>query len=345
MYKHKPSIRDTPVDIGKLAEVKSCLVSLQEDLDDLEETETVLEGIGNLVGTLDGILSGAKTRKLGFSEVTEKQFQSLMLANGDLYFDEGMISNLVQQTTEATAIEIASLRKHILDLYQYVNMDHEPGPRAVIDSVLLSLAKIYSTDYPSQKVAIFPQLKLGDANGVMMPNASYETVYLTGCVDYGVISYKNEAQNTGMSQPFLPFLHFMTSPRQLAKLLSQSGTKKCLKFADSLFFLLKDKHVAEVPLSMYIPEAVSQAIALHSVMSGKPHYKHLDEVRFCLTNGKTWIFLVLKRKNSGYVYYDSAPLSLLPEALERSDMQLRRLMRLLLEWIIPPPSSLYNLKN
>ncbi|KAL0955575.1 hypothetical protein HGRIS_001812 [Hohenbuehelia grisea] len=250
MYKHKPSIRDTPVDIGKLAEVKSCLVSLQEDLDDLEETETVLEGIGNLVGTLDGILSGAKTRKLGFSEVTEKQFQSLMLANGDLYFDEGMISNLVQQTTEATAIEIASLRKHILDLYQYVNMDHEPGPRAVIDSVLLSLAKIYSTDYPSQKVAIFPQLKLGDANGVMMPNASYETVYLTGCVDYGVISYKNEAQNT-------------------AKLLSQSGTKKCLKFADSLFFLLKDKHVAEVPLSMYIPEAVSQAIALHSVMSGK----------------------------------------------------------------------------
>ncbi|KAG6370050.1 hypothetical protein JVT61DRAFT_12571 [Boletus reticuloceps] len=52
-------------------------------------------------------------------------------------------------------------------------------------------------------------------------------------------------------------------------------------------------------LSLSYPEAVSQAIALL-------RSANLSEVRFCLSDGHTWIFFVLKSENGMLIYYESA---------------------------------------
>jgi len=89
--------------------------------------------------------------------------------------------------------EVRCLRSRIQDIYRHVNMDYEPGARMILDAVLLSLAKIASSDETQLGVAILPEMRIavGDGVQVINPVSQYE-IWLTGNVDYAVIQYTDE---------------------------------------------------------------------------------------------------------------------------------------------------------
>lgn len=61
-----------------------------------------------------------------------------------------------------------------------------------------------------------------------------------------------------------------------------------------------------------------------------------DHVRFCLSNGHSWLFFVLVQRGSGWAYHVSAPLQLGPQQLLSVDTGIRdvsRILVLVLEWV------------
>jgi hypothetical protein len=68
----------------------------------------------------------------------------------------------------------------------------------ILDAVLLSLAKIASSEETKLGVAILPEMRIavGDGVQVINPVSQYE-IWLTGSVDYAVIQYADEKDNKG----------------------------------------------------------------------------------------------------------------------------------------------------
>ena len=54
------------------------------------------------------------------------------------------------------------------------------------------------------------------------------------------------------------------------------------------------------------------------------------QVRFCLSNGRSWIFCILKKDGSGWVYYESSARHL-KEAF--SEDSVAEIMELVSEWV------------
>ncbi|KAF8622539.1 hypothetical protein AX15_006937, partial [Amanita polypyramis BW_CC] len=78
-------------------------------------------------------------------------------------------------------------------------------------------------------------------------------------------------------------------------------------------------------LISYIPEAVSQAIALLKSAN-------LPEVHFCLSDRQIWIFFILQMANETLTYYESATYHLSRDVVENSDMPLHEIVQLVCEW-------------
>jgi len=57
------------------------------------------------------------------------------------------------------------------------------------------------------------------------------------------------------------------------------------------------------------------------------------EVRFCLANGQSWIFCILKKVDNKWVYYESTSRHLTREVMEQSDNALREVIQLMSEWV------------
>ena len=68
----------------------------------------------------------------------------------------------------------------------------------ILDAVLLSLAKIASSEETKLGVAILPEMRIavGDGVQVINPFSQYE-IWLTGNVDYAVIQFADEKDNRG----------------------------------------------------------------------------------------------------------------------------------------------------
>ncbi|KAH7908488.1 hypothetical protein BJ138DRAFT_994441, partial [Hygrophoropsis aurantiaca] len=77
-------------------------------------------------------------------------------------------------------------------------------------------------------------------------------------------------------------------------------------------------------LSLHVPEAVGQALALATSTDR-------EEVRFCLSNGNSWLFYILKLQEGKWSYYESEPHQL-EVGKDRSDSSIREIMKLLFEW-------------
>jgi len=58
-----------------------------------------------------------------------------------------------------------------------------------------------------------------------------------------------------------------------------------------------------------------------------------QEMSFCLSNGRAFIFFVLKRENGIFSYYESIPILMGRKEIEVSDQKLREIVQLLLEWV------------
>ncbi|KIJ17030.1 hypothetical protein PAXINDRAFT_175654 [Paxillus involutus ATCC 200175] len=210
-------------------------------------------------------------------------------------------------TNAATEAEIVDLHSRIKKIYARANMDVNPP-------VLLALAEITSTERSG--VAILPEMKIGPRDGVQIshPVSGYE-LWLIGNVDYAVIQYND-----------------LKDYRD--RLLPGGSRKNAFEIAKGHLFLVEAKRQGERDLASYNPEAVSQAIAL--LKSAK-----LPEVRFCLSDGQTWVFFVLKLKNGTLTYYESAPRRLI---VDGSDSNLREIVQLVCEWLRPTTTGLFGVE-
>ncbi|KAF8345411.1 hypothetical protein F5887DRAFT_1061787 [Amanita rubescens] len=162
-------------------------------------------------------------------------------------------------------------------------------------------------------LAILPEMRTaqGDRVQICHPVSGYE-LWLSGNVDYAVIEYR---------------------------LLSPGGSREdAFEIANGRLFLVQAKRQnLEQSLISCIPEAVSQAIALLKSAI-------LPEVCFCLSDGQTWIFFILKSENNTLTYYESATRRLSRDVVENTDLPLREIVQLVHEWLRPTVTDLFALK-
>ncbi|KAF8965485.1 hypothetical protein BDZ97DRAFT_1658993 [Flammula alnicola] len=299
-HKRKRSLQDSesPVDLSKMRMALNRLEALKEELDGIEETEEELRTISDHVLALENILKGAKKpvylKKAG---VMRKR----------LIFEHAKVTELAKGLTTNAEAEVVDLHSRIKKIYARVNMD--VCSRMILDAILLALAEIASAE--QRGVAILPEMRIAQGDGVQIahPISGYE-LWLSGHVDYAVIEYEDVSDYKD-------------------RLLGPGGSRDdAFDIAKRRLFLVVEAKCQSLEQTFvsYIPEAVSQAIALLKSAN-------LPEVRFCLSNGQTWIFFVLKSENGKLTYYESATRRLSREVVENSDMPLREIVQLLCEWV------------
>lgn len=234
-----------------------------------------------------------------------------------LKFVPERLTQLAKELSPNAEAEVVDLHSRLKKIYARVNLNYGTGSRMIFDAILLALAEIVSNE--QYGVAILPEMRIdkGGGEGVLITNpvSGYE-LWVSGNVDYVAIEYEDVSYNKDC-------------------LLDSNGLSY-LHLARGHLFLVKEKHQDQV-LSFSIPEAVSQAIAL--LKSAK-----LPEVRFCLSNGEIWMFFVLKMdlKDETLTYFESPPLRLSKTELFRSDLELRKIVQLICEWLKPTLTDMFE---
>jgi len=189
----------------------------------------------------------------------------------------------------------------------------------IIDAIVLALTEIASAE--QRNVAILPEMRLAQGDGVQIthPVSGYE-LWLSGNLDYAVIEYENVWDYKD-------------------RLLAPGGSRDdAFDISKGRLLLVEAKRQSlEQTLVSYIPEAVSQAIALLKTAN-------LPEVRFCLSDGHSWLFFLLKSEDGELTYYESATRRLSRDVLESSDMPLREILQLVCEWLRPAATGLFELQ-
>ncbi|KAF8071973.1 hypothetical protein FPV67DRAFT_1560692 [Lyophyllum atratum] len=288
--------------------------SLQDSTVDLSKMRMALNRLEALKEELDGI------------EETEEELHNIsdhVLALENILKGAKKPPAKVNELTSGLATnaeaEIADLHSRIKKIYARVNMDYEAGSRMILDAILLALAEIASTQ--KSGVAILPEMRIAQGDGVQIshPVSGYE-LWLSGNVDYAVIEYDDVRDYKD-------------------RLLAPGGSREdAFEIAKGRLFLVEAKRQSlQQSLVAYIPEAVSQAIALLKSAN-------LPEVRFCLSDGQTWIFFILKSENGTLTYYESAARRLSRDVVENSDLPLREIVQLVCEWLSPTATELFVLE-
>ncbi|GLB44047.1 hypothetical protein LshimejAT787_1502310 [Lyophyllum shimeji] len=318
-HKRKRSLQDSTVDLSKMRMALSRLEALKEELDGIEETEEELHNISEHVLALENILKGAKKPRVTFSTVASEDLKNAGVKRKRLIFEPAKVNELTSGLTMNAEAEIADLHSRIKKIYARVNMDYEAGSRMILDAILLALAEIASTQ--KSGVAILPEMRIAQGDGVQIshPVSGYE-LWLSGNVDYAVIEYDDVRDYKD-------------------RLLAPGGSREdAFEIAKGRLFLVEAKRQSlQQSLVAYIPEAVSQAIALLKSAN-------LPEVRFCLSDGQTWIFFILKSENGTLTYYESATRRLSRDIVENSDLPLREIVQLVCEWLSPTATELFVLE-
>ncbi len=76
-------------------------------------------------------------------------------------------------------------------------LQHKSGARMVLDAILLTVAEAPVNGGAKLPVAIFPKTWVAAGDGVLIKNLTtgFE-VWLTGTIDYGVCTYKDEGMRS-----------------------------------------------------------------------------------------------------------------------------------------------------
>ncbi|KAJ7814330.1 hypothetical protein B0H14DRAFT_2376063 [Mycena olivaceomarginata] len=333
-HKRKRSLDEDPVNVDQLHQLKKHMALLREELDGIEETEGELDTVMTHIGNLERILADVKKP---FSSLTKKDLERLGVKGQMLVFrSQGIASLLSKANVDGLPEEITTLRARLVEIYDHVNMDFEAGSRMLLDAVLLSMAKITAMRNTDTSVAILPEMRLASGDGVVIahPKTNFQA-WLTGNVDYGVIQYLDQDDNKA---------------RFLGVDASRDGI---LHLAAGRLFLVEAKRMSDkaVNLSQHMPEAVGQAMALSeltglaicalSLVTRVNDHLFLFSVktlRFCLSNGHSWIFAILVKDEAGQrTYYESSP-----RYLDKTQVQaetasslasIQEIMELVLQWV------------
>ncbi|KAF8195052.1 hypothetical protein BJ912DRAFT_958115 [Pholiota molesta] len=294
----------------------------QEELGGIAESEEESHAISSHVLAPENILnSSAKKRRVTFSTVTREDLKKAGVMRKRLVFDAPKVNALIMTRglTPHAAIETVLLHARLKNIYAHVNMDYPPGSRMILDAILLTSAQICSAQ--QRKVAILPGLRIAQEEGVRIahPVSGYE-VWLSGNVDYAVIEYEDVEDNKD-------------------RLLAPGGSREdALAISTGRMLLVEARGQSpEQSFATYIPKAVSQAIAVLKCAN-------LAEVRFCLSDGQSWMFFILKSHDGTLTYYESAIRRLSRDVLACSDVPLREIVQLVCEWLRPTMNDLFELE-
>ncbi|KAJ8455199.1 hypothetical protein ONZ51_g12578 [Trametes cubensis] len=306
-HKRKRSIQDTPVDLTKMQLAKRHLVALQEELAGVQETEETMEEAMRLVDALASILGTAKKLKLSFSSLQDSDLVNMGVKRNVLLFKDPLPG---AQTSKLVIDEehVDSLCTHIGHIHRHVSMRYEPGARMILDAIVLTVARICVETGAKLPVAILPGVRVSAGDGTLIENrATGYQVWLTGNTDYGMCTYEIDA---------LRLMRFAKSRIMMVEAKRPDGDKS---FED------------------HLPEATGQAIALAEV-TNKP-------VRYCLSNGKNWLFSVFAKDAKGNrVAYEGIPIDIsidnIDDAKDLFKSDVRRVVELLHHWLVSPVDPL-----
>ncbi|PPQ81593.1 hypothetical protein CVT25_013390 [Psilocybe cyanescens] len=309
-HKRKRSILpDSTVNLSQMnMAALSHLEALKDALDGIQETEMELKSIPRHDPVLEDILKGVKTPRMNFSTVISEDLNRAGVVGKCLMFEPVKVIELANTLTANAEAEISNLHSRIKKIY------YDPGPRMILDAILLALTEIASAEQRS--VAILPEMRIPQGHEVQIthPVSGYG-LRLSGNFDYAIIEYENTA---------------------LSALVVSRG--RAINISKGRLLLVQAKYKSsEENLVSHIPEAVNQGIALLKSAN-------LPEVRFCLSDGQSWIFFILKLENGSLTYYESATHYLERVLVERSDMQLREIVQLMCEWLQPSATDLFSLE-
>ncbi|KAI0300505.1 hypothetical protein B0F90DRAFT_1668320 [Multifurca ochricompacta] len=215
------------------------------------------------------------------------------------------------EETEAEMAK-AKIMKHVDALQSILGSAKklfEAGARMTLNAILLTFADISLDMKEKYPVAIFPNMQIASSDGVLVKNPVNQfEVWLTGNVDYGVCTYKDEANRARVLEA--PLGDLMTYIENCIILVEAKRDKEM--FIDSM------------------PEATSQAIALSEVTG-------INTVRYCLSDGTKWMFHVYTSDGQGNrVSYEGPIVTIAQPHLEVGEdfkKDVRRVVELLYHWL------------
>ncbi|KAI6026822.1 hypothetical protein PISMIDRAFT_350383 [Pisolithus microcarpus 441] len=304
--KRKRSTHDNPVDLTKMQLARQRLSELQEELRGIEETEVEMAEIMEHVDALQGILGSTKKLKLSCSSVSRSQLTDMGLKR--ILFvlnDVALDARIAASSIDSKHIDALCLQ--LTRIHRSTSKRIEAGARMILDAVLLTVADISFDAKEKLHVAIFPQMRIASGDGVLVKNTVNQSeVWLTGNVDYGVFTCKNEAN--------------------CARIL-ESSLDDLMMYAGNRIMLVEAKRDKEMLIDG-LPEATSLAIALSEVTGD-------NAVRYCLTDGTKWMFLTYTRDAEGNrISYEGPLLTIVqPPVGEGFKKDVRRLVELLCHWL------------
>ncbi|KDQ07628.1 hypothetical protein BOTBODRAFT_59856 [Botryobasidium botryosum FD-172 SS1] len=204
----------------------------------------------------------------------------------------------------------------------------------VLGAIFLAVSKISAERHEDHGVAILPEMTYTPTSGLVVKNpVACHQVCLTGCADYTIIQYLRDEGD---------------SDKRI--LLGGATPDDALAIATAHLLVAYAKRQSGEynKLSRYMPEAVSQAISLGEATKQ-------SEVRFCLSDGHSWIFAILQKDEAGNrTYYESAIKSFDGSLVRMANPthamnQIREIVELVLYWLSPSKAvnheQLYELKH
>ncbi|KAJ7194324.1 hypothetical protein GGX14DRAFT_378060 [Mycena pura] len=285
-YKRKRSLHDSPVDLTIVQQATSSLLSLKQELGGIYETTEEITEIMARVERLGGIIKTAKKPVRSYVVVHRRCLTSYNEPTAEARL------NALLKVGNSRGSHIEQLCSRISRIYRHVSMrvSKNPSARMILDAVLLTVAEISSDGDAKRPVAIFPGMRIATGDGICLknPTTGFE-MWVTGAVDYGLCTYEQEDLRKGGVFAFFAF--DLTDPLLPDRVLN--GDMDVVRLlSKSMIFLSEGKRDQDETLYYFMPEAISQAAALCEVTGAKA-------VRFCLTDGRKWIFSVFSKDNAG----------------------------------------------
>ncbi|KAJ7506985.1 hypothetical protein B0H11DRAFT_1969712 [Mycena galericulata] len=310
--KRKRSLEDSPVDLTVMKKARSCLLSLQQELEGIEETAGEITAIMEQVEVLQGILGTTQKPILAFSSVSKSDLKNLGIDHKFLQIQTDKLEALLK-VGNAQDSHIQQLCYRISRIYRHVSMRFDPGARMILDAVLLTVAEISSDGDAKLPVAILPGMRIATGDGISLknPNTDFE-IWFTGNVDYGLCTYEQEDVRKDWA---------LNADIDNIRLLAKSS-----------IFLTQGKRVQDKPLYDFMPQAISQAAALCEVTG-------TTALKFCLTDGRKWIFSVFFKDDAGNrVCYEGNSFPILepsPDVNEAAWKEsVHRVVELVYHWLV-----------
>jgi hypothetical protein len=149
-------------------------------------------------------------------------------------------------------------------------------------------------------------------------------VYRT--VNFGVCTYENEDQPKGAVFLTIPLRVPLSNISGPSDRVLNADVEDVGRLAKSQIFLIEGKRLQDKPLYDFMPDAISQAAPLCEVTGYLPSlstpptlniFFRTTAVRFCLTDGREWIFSVFTKDERGRrVSYEESGTKILEPRLD-----------------------------